>query len=167
MTVWRKHPHLHLLPTRGRRVRRAQQRRTAMPHQPCSYFVLDSSSKLGYGVLSPAPRGARSRGVVSCGSGARSWAGTRTPAPGGPGIRRAALDPAPGSGNGASGQGGTRRPAAPVRLKEPCARAAPALANTYSRAGRLSRHPSINPSGWSRKAPARRRSLFDIGFPPA
>ena len=34
------------------------------------------------------------------------------------------------------------------------------IINTH-RAGRLSRHPSINPSGWSPTAPARRRLLFD------
>src|SRR3712207_1327349 len=43
-------------------------------------------------------------------------------------VCRAAPDLSPGSGNGASGPGRTSRPAAPVRLKEPCARAVPALA---------------------------------------
>ncbi len=52
--------------------------------------------------------------------------------------------------------------ASPVRLKEPCARASPALHHPHSiEPDRLSRHPSSNPSGWSPQAPARRRWVFD------
>ena len=116
--IHRSEPHLLLLTHHQLRV--------------CSHFVLDRWCKLSYNVLSPAPRGARSRGVARGGSRTRSWAGARNPAPGGPGPRRAAPDPAPGSGNGASGQGGRSSAAAPVRLKEPCARGHPALAFTYT-----------------------------------
>jgi hypothetical protein len=153
------HPHLPLLPTKGRRVpalpwfgraafprhgracpghprsgkRRARQtvagRGTAGAR---SQFVLDSGLKISYIVTCPGSRGARSRGVARCGAGTRSRDRPRTPAGGRPCVPRGCA----------------------VRLKEPCAggRSVPHTSLDLE-PDRSSRDPSTSKPRTSRTGP--------------
>ena len=110
-----------------------------------------------------APRGARSRGVVSCGSRTRSQAGARNLALRGPGCAPG-LPSALGQAHDSEHRP-NRRSVGLRRLSAEKNRARGPLRLfiiSNHRAGRPSRHPSINPSGWCPTAPARRCMLFDM-----
>jgi hypothetical protein len=128
---------------------------------PLLFLTVHLSSAIS--LLSSSPRGARSRGVARSGSRTRSCAGSRKPYGRRPRLHAGpALGSGPGSRQWAPPQPLIGGSASPVRLKEPCARALPALAlSSHIEPDRLSRHPSIHPSGWSPTAPARRRWFFD------